>query len=95
VKAEVPHWHPNQLRHTAATRIRQRFDLDAARTAQGHRDPKTSEVYAERDEGRAAEVAREIGRVIMPPRAGRLITGRRSGVRGGSPRSTLISKIPH
>jgi integrase len=54
-------WHPNQLRHNAATEIRRRFDLDAARTVLGHSDLKTSEVYALRDLGRALEVARTIG----------------------------------
>ena len=57
----IPLWHPNQLRHAAATRVRQEFGLDAARTVLGHSDLKTSEIYAERDLGRAAEVARMIG----------------------------------
>jgi integrase len=60
-RAGVPPWHPNQLRHAAATRIRQTYDLDAARAVLGHSDLKTSEVYAERDRERAARVMREIG----------------------------------
>lgn len=34
-KAGVPHWHPNQLRHSAATRFRKEFGLDAARVILG------------------------------------------------------------
>jgi integrase len=60
-RAGVPPWHPNQLRHAAATGIRHAFDLDAARAVLGHSDLKTSEVYAERDRERAARVMREIG----------------------------------
>jgi len=32
---QVGHWHPRQLRHTAATRIRKRHGLDAARAVLG------------------------------------------------------------
>ena len=38
-KAGVPHWHPNQLRHNAATRVRQRYGLEAARQVLGIVDP--------------------------------------------------------
>ena len=32
----IPHWHPNQLRHNAATRLRREFGLDMARAVLGH-----------------------------------------------------------
>jgi integrase len=32
----VPHWHPHQLRHNAATRLRREFGLDVARAVLGH-----------------------------------------------------------
>ena len=58
---EIPHWHPHQLRHTAATLIRKEFGLDAARAVLGHRSPAITEVYAEIDEGKASEVALKLG----------------------------------
>ena len=60
-KAGVEPWNPNQLRHTAATRIRAEFDLETARTVLGHGSVSTTEIYAEQDTKKAAEVARKIG----------------------------------
>ena len=55
-------WHPNQLRHTAATQIRQAFGLEAAQLVLGHSSALvTDAVYAERDEGKVAEVLRRVG----------------------------------
>lgn len=54
-------WKPNQVRHTAATEIRQRFGLEAAQVALGHAEANVTQVYAERDGELAATVAREIG----------------------------------
>jgi integrase len=59
--AALPHWHPHQLRHTKATEIRREHGLDAARAVLGHRSPKITEVYAEIDLNKAAEVMREMG----------------------------------
>jgi integrase len=60
-KAGVPHWHPNQLRHNAATRIRQRYGIEAARQVLGHRAAAVTEVYAEADFKKVAEIMAEIG----------------------------------
>ncbi len=60
-KAGVPNWHPNQLRHTRATELRKQFGLDVARVVCGHRDPRTTEIYAERDRETAADCMQEIG----------------------------------
>jgi integrase len=60
-KAKVPHWHPNQLRHAKATEIRREFGLDAARAVLGHSAPVVTEVYAELDQGKAAEVMAKLG----------------------------------
>jgi integrase len=60
-KAGIPHWHPNQLRHTAATRIRQRYGIEAARQFLGHRSAVTTEIYAEADFNRVAGIMAEIG----------------------------------
>jgi integrase len=54
-------WHPNQLRHTKATEIRREAGLDAARAILGHRSPQVTEVYAELDEAKAAEVMARLG----------------------------------
>ena len=35
----LPHWHPNQLRHTHGTAVRGRFGLEAAQVALGTRRP--------------------------------------------------------
>ena len=54
-------WKPNQIRHTVATEIRQRFGLEAAQVTLGHAEANVTQVYAERDGELAATVAREIG----------------------------------
>jgi integrase len=59
--AALPHWHPHQLRHTAATRIRREYGLDVARVVLGHRSPQITELYAELDTARAAEVMAKLG----------------------------------
>jgi integrase len=61
VKADVPIWTPNQLRHTAATAIRAVADLDTARAVLGHSSLTTAEIYAERDTATAHEIMRRIG----------------------------------
>jgi integrase len=61
VKAAVPHWHPHQLRHNAATQIRREAGLDAARAVLGHRSPQITEVYAEIDTAKAAAVMERLG----------------------------------
>jgi site-specific recombinase XerC len=54
-------WHPNQIRHTFATRVRKEFDLDTARALLGHSKAEVTEIYAERDRGRAIDAVRRIG----------------------------------
>jgi integrase len=54
-------WHPHQLRHTRATELRREFGLDAARVVLGHRSPQITEVYAEIDVSKAAEVMERLG----------------------------------
>jgi integrase len=57
----VPHWHPNQLRHTFATAARRQFGLEAAQVALGHAQADVTQVYAERDLTLALKVAAEVG----------------------------------
>jgi integrase len=60
-KAGVPEWSPLQLRHTAATTIRAKYGVEAAKVILGHTKVETAQIYAERDMGRAEEIMREIG----------------------------------
>jgi len=60
-KAGIPHWHPHQLRHSAATTIRREAGLDTARTVLGHASLNVTEVYAERDSAKAREIMALIG----------------------------------
>lgn len=69
--AGAPRWHPNQLRHNAATRLRKEFGLDVARAVLGHSSPAVIEVYAEMDS------ARPPGRYPSWPRFARLPWGSR------------------
>ena len=60
-KAGVPRWHPHQLRHNAATRLRKEFGIEAARVVLGHRSAAITEIYAEVDRTKAAEIMAQIG----------------------------------
>jgi integrase len=53
-------WHPNRLRHSAATELR-RHGLDVAKTILGHAKVETTQVYAEKDFQAAVEVVSRIG----------------------------------
>lgn len=59
--AGVPHWHPHQLRHTAATEFRKQYGVEAARAALGHSHVAATEIYAEVDAQIASRIASEIG----------------------------------
>jgi integrase len=54
-------WSPNQLRHSAATKIRREFGREAAQIALGHASADITQTYAERDMLKGIEVARRIG----------------------------------
>lgn len=54
-------WAPNQLRHTTGTKIRASHGAEAAQVVLGHARLDTTEIYAERDLKKAAEVVREMG----------------------------------
>jgi integrase len=57
----ISHWHPHQLRHNAATRLRREFGLDVTRAVLGHASPVVTEVYAELDGMKAAEAMERVG----------------------------------
>jgi integrase len=54
-------WHPHQLRHNCATRIRRQYSLDAVRATLGHRSLVQSAEYAELDRELAAATAAGVG----------------------------------
>ncbi len=60
-KAGVERWGPNQLRHSAGTKVRRRYGLEAAQVFLGHAKADVTQVYAERDAALAARIAREVG----------------------------------
>ncbi|HET6325478.1 MAG TPA: site-specific integrase, partial [Planctomycetaceae bacterium] len=60
-RAGFEEWKPNQLRHTAATLIRERYGVEAAATVLGHSDPRVTAIYAERDFKLASDVIQKIG----------------------------------
>ena len=57
----VPHWTPNQIRHSHATAVRRQFGLEAAQVILGHSNANVTQIYAERNESLAADVASKIG----------------------------------
>jgi integrase len=59
--AGVGTWSPNRLRHTFATEVRKSFGLEAVQVCLGHSKADTTQIYAERDLLKAANVARQIG----------------------------------
>ncbi|MGE5610668.1 MAG: tyrosine-type recombinase/integrase [Bacillota bacterium] len=54
-------WHPHQLRHNAATRLRKEFGLEVARIILGHKSAAITEVYAEQDRERARQIMGQVG----------------------------------
>jgi integrase len=54
-------WAPNQLRHTAATRISEQFDLTASQKVLGHAKPDTTSIYVAQNIKRTAEIMRLVG----------------------------------
>lgn len=59
--AGVEKWAPNRLRHSAATEVRKRFGVEAAQVILGHAKADVTQIYAERDLQKAADVMREVG----------------------------------
>ena len=60
-RIRIPRWTPNQLRHTAATRLRAKYGIEAARVILGHSSAVTTELYAERDLRSALSIMNEVG----------------------------------
>ena len=47
----IPDWNPRQIRHSFGTRIRKEYGAEHARILLGHAHIRTTEIYAEEDEG--------------------------------------------
>jgi integrase len=54
-------WNPHRLRHNAATRLREKFGIEAAADMLGHGSFNTAKIYAERSIERAKEIAAQAG----------------------------------
>ena len=54
-------WAPNRLRHTRATEVRKTHGLEAAQAVLGHATADVTQIYAERDIEKAAEVMARVG----------------------------------
>ena len=61
IRAGVDPWTPNRLRHLYATEVRAKFGLEAAQIMLGHARADVTQIYAERDFDKAAQIAAEIG----------------------------------
>ncbi|MCY2953781.1 MAG: site-specific integrase [Planctomycetota bacterium] len=57
----IPRWHPHQLRHTAGTRLRKEFGVEAAQVVLGHKSLSVTELYAEKNIQAAQRIAAEVG----------------------------------
>ena len=60
-KAEIPPWHPHQLRHTAATRLRRDYGLEAAQVILGHQTLTVTQVYARKNIDAVMKIMGEVG----------------------------------
>jgi hypothetical protein len=54
-------WHPNQLRHSAATRIRREFGLETTKAVLGHSSVVPTQIYAEQDMEAARRAMERLG----------------------------------
>ncbi|MBC8876568.1 MAG: site-specific integrase [Planctomycetes bacterium] len=61
VRAGVPKWGPNRLRHNAGTLLRKEYGAEIARIILGHANLSTTEIYAERDIESAARAMARFG----------------------------------
>ena len=56
-KAGVEHWFPYQIRHTAATKIRERHGIEGSQVLLGHATIDATQIYAERNMAEAVRIA--------------------------------------
>ena len=63
-RAKVPHWYPNQLRHTAGTVAKNLCGIENAQVFLGHEHLSTTEIYAEKNFDEAAQVSLKVGEFL-------------------------------
>jgi integrase len=61
LRAGVPRWKPNQLRHNAGTLLKRNFGWEAAKAVLGHQSLTMTQVYAENDLALSAKIMRVVG----------------------------------
>lgn len=57
----IPRWHPHQLRHAAATDLRDKFDLDTVQAILGHASRASTERYARPAVQKGADAMAAVG----------------------------------
>lgn len=57
----IEHWSPNQLRHAAATQVREAMGIEAAAAHLGHFDLTTTQIYAKQSDELRRQVALRLG----------------------------------
>lgn len=60
-KAGVPGWGTHQIRHARGTIVREKFGLEGAQVALDHSHARVTEIYAEKNESLAKEIAEKMG----------------------------------
>jgi len=60
-KLGIPTWTPHQVRHTFGTKTRKTHGIEVAKVLLGHKDFRSTTIYAEADLEKAQSVMREIG----------------------------------
>jgi len=58
---ETHRWHPHQLRHSAGTRLRKEFGVEAAQVILGHKTLSVTEIYAEKNVEAARQIMGKVG----------------------------------
>ncbi len=57
----MPHWSPNKLRHSCATRVPRKYGIEGAAAVLGNSLGMVAEVYAETSFQMAMDIMRELG----------------------------------
>jgi site-specific recombinase XerD len=60
---QTHHWFPYQLRHNAATYLREQYGLEMARIILGHSSAVTTEIYAEVDYKKAEQIMQNLRKI--------------------------------
>jgi integrase len=62
VEVIIPAWHPHQLRHNIATKLRKEYGLDASRIVLGHTsNSSVTAIYAEADMEKGKQIMAKVG----------------------------------